>query len=262
MDTTVSSSSPLPETLPLGLQLQQLREDKYLTLEEVSFQTKISRANLEAIESMAYDKLPADPFTRGQLILYGNFLGMDGRLAADHFFSERDNSMGSSLTASRHPLIKRSTASKRLTEPARMSSASIAGILLLVIVTFSTLFCYYFSWNPFAFLLSQSTPASSDTASFHPADPATHHGSQQSTNNITALFSKDCRILVSLDDQQTVEQFYTKGSQAQWQPTRQLKVEFFQSDSAELQLNGAVIPFPDEVDGRFIFQLPAAHSAR
>ncbi len=256
MDTT-----PSPEPLPLGLQLRQLREDKSLTLEEVSFQTKISRANLEAIETMAYDKLPADPFTRGQLILYGNFLGMDGRLAADHFFYERDGSTGEPLPGSHHPLLNQSITSKNLAEPARISSASIAGILLLLIVTFSTLFCFYFSWNPFAFLTNQSTTATSSEAIFHPADPATNHGFQQSTNNVTALFSTDCRILVSLDDQQTVEQFYTKGSQAQWQPAKQLKVEFLQPDSAELQLNGTVIPFPDAIEGRFIFQLPATHSA-
>ena len=83
-------SSPFSEQQRVGEQLKQLRQDKSLTLDEVAVSTKISQSNLRAIESMAYDKLPADTFTRGQIILYGSFLGMDGRLAADQFFTERD----------------------------------------------------------------------------------------------------------------------------------------------------------------------------
>ena len=55
------SPSPL-ELQRIGDQFKQVRQDKSLSLEEVTVSTKISRSNLHAIESMEYDKLPADSF--------------------------------------------------------------------------------------------------------------------------------------------------------------------------------------------------------
>ena len=258
MHTEDPSSSSLPEMLPIGTQLQQLREDKSLSLEEAAHHTKISRANLAAIESMAYDKLPADSFTRGQIILYGNFLGMDGRLAADRFFAERDGGKSSSLSSLQQSLLHQPLTPKKLAEPTHISSASIAGVLLLLIASSLTAFCLYFSWNPFAFLTSKMYPYGASTTTFHPADPSTSNGSAQGSIKLIATFQKDSRVLVSLDSNQPVEQFYTKGSQAQWQSAKQLEVEFFQPDSAELHLNGARLPFPDFIDGRFRVRIPAA----
>lgn len=252
-----SSSSP-PEILPLGTQLRQLREDKSLSLEDAAHHTKISRVNLEAIESMAYDKLPADSFTRGQIILYGNFLGMDGRLAADRFFAERDGGKSSSLSSLQQSLLHQPLTPKKLAEPTHISSASIAGVLLLLIASSLTAFSLYFSWNPFAFLTGKIYPQGSNPTTFHPADPSTSNGSIQGSIKLIATFRKDSRVLVSSDSKQPLEQFYTRGSQAQWQSAKQLEVEFFQPDSAELQLNGAPLSFPDSIDGRFRVRIPAA----
>lgn len=258
MQTEEPSSSPSPEILPLGTQLQQLREDKSLSLEDVAYHTKVSRVNLAAIESMAYDKLPADSFTRGQIILYGNFLGMDGRLAADRFFAERDGSTSSPLSSLQQSLLHQPLTPKKLAEPTHISSASIAGVLLLLIASSLAAFCLYFSWNPLAFLTSRMSSHGSNPTTFHPADPSTSNGSAQGSIKMTASFRKDSRVLVSLDSKQPVEQFYTRGSQVQWQSAKQLEVEFFEPDSAELHLNGAPASFPDSVEGRFRLRIPAA----
>lgn len=258
MQTEEPSFSSPPEILPLGAQLQQLREDKSLSLEDVAYHTKISRANLAAIEAMAYDRLPADSFTRGQIILYGNFLGMDGRLAADRFFAERDGGKKSPLTSLQQSLLHQPLAPKKLAEPTHISSASIAGVLFLLIASSLTAFCLYFSWNPFAFLTSKMSPSGSLSTTFHPADPSTSNGSAQGSIKLIATFQKDSRVLVSQDSKQPVEQFYTRGSQAQWQSAKQIEVEFFQPDSAELHFNGARISFPESIEGRFRLRIPVA----
>jgi len=254
-------SPPLPESLSLGEQLKQLRQDKSLTLDEVAASTKISRANLHAIESMAYDKLPADSFTRGQIVLYGTFLGMDGRLAADRFFTERDGGKKLQISSLQKSLHKQPLTPKKLAEPTHVSSAAIAGILLLFIVCSFTAFCLYFSWNPFAFLTDKvfSLSTAKNTL-FHPADPATSNGGAHNPLKLHALFRKDSRILVSLDNNPTLEQHYTKGTSGYWEANKQLQVEFFQPDSAELQLNGTTVPFPDSADGHYRLRLPAAVS--
>lgn len=244
----------------VGEQLKQLRQDKSLTLAEVAASTKISCANLQAIEAMEYDKLPADPFTRGQIVLYGTFLGMDGRLAADHFFTERDGGKKKQVSFLQKSLTNQSLAPKKLAEPTHMSSAAIAGILLLLIVCSFTAFCLYFSWNPIAILTDKvfNLPPSKN-AIFHPADPATNNGGTRKPLKIKldALFQKDSRIVISTDHQPPLEQHYTKGTSMHWEAEKQIHLDFFQPDSAELQLNGAPLPFPKGEDGQYKLRLPA-----
>ena len=67
------------EQQPVGEQLRQCRLEQSLTLEDVAADTRISLANLRAIEAMEYEKLPADAFAKGLIILYAQFLGQDGR---------------------------------------------------------------------------------------------------------------------------------------------------------------------------------------
>lgn len=254
----IPTPSPLPQ-LNVGEQLKQLREDKSLTLDEVAAQTRVSRSNLRAIEAMAFDRLPADSFTRGQIILYASFLGMDGRLAADRFFAERDGvapPQGSSLqqSLSHQPLTP-----KKFAEPTHVSSAVIASIILLLIVFSFTGFCLYFSWNPFAFLTGKTLHLSSPrNDAFHPADPTTSNGSVHKPLQLKALFNKDSRVIVSLDKEPSLEQQYIKGTTVHWEAEKQIQLEFFQPASAELHLNGAPLAFPDGVDGHYKLRIPAA----
>jgi len=254
--------SPSPvEDLRVGEQLKQLRQDRSLTLDEVAATTKISRANLQAIEAMAYDRLPADSFTRGQIVLYGALLGIDGGQVADRFFFERDGGKKTRISTLQKSLHKQSLAPKKLAEPAHVSSAAIASILLLLIVCSFTAFCLYFSWNPFAVLTGKAfNSATAPNTLFHPADPATGNGGAHNQLKLQIFFKKDSRILVSIDHKPALEQLYTKGTTALWEAEKQLLLEFFEPDSADLQFNGAPEPFPNEVDGHYRLRLPATAS--
>ncbi|MCW5213403.1 helix-turn-helix domain-containing protein [Desulfobulbus sp. TB] len=77
------------ENLPIGKLLRQTREKKALTIYDISEETNISSSNLTSIELGNYDDLPADTFIRGQIVIYANFLGLDGKEAARLFFEER-----------------------------------------------------------------------------------------------------------------------------------------------------------------------------
>ena len=146
----------------VGVRLQLLREQKGLSIQEVSEETHISSSNLKAIEGDSYDQLPAETFIRGLITIYGNFLGIDGVEAARIFLQERDQSQ---------PRGRRnwpgkasdSLSPKKLAEPSHVSSATIATILLLLIVVSFSIFCMYTGWNPFAYFLNmgaQSTTPS------------------------------------------------------------------------------------------------------
>jgi cytoskeleton protein RodZ len=255
------SSSP-EEFQRLGDLFKQLRRDKSLTLEEVAVKTKISRANLNAIESMEYDRLPADSFTRGQIILYGVFLGMDGRAVADRFFTERDGGKKNQISFLQKSLRQRTLTSTKLAEPAHISSAALAGILLVFIIVSLSGFCLYFSWNPFAYLTDKAFNLSSSAGSiFHPADPATSNINPRNQLKLSVLFREDSRLIVTVDNKQSIEQQYTKGTSAHWEAEKQLQLEFFQPDSAELQLNGITLPFPNGANGSYRLNIPAAPPA-
>jgi len=259
--TAKDKQSPLAsEQHVIGIHLQKLRQEKSLTLEDVTQATKISLANLRAIESMTYERLPADIFTRGQITLYGNYLGIDGRQIAQQFFFERDGDKekGSFL---KKKLSNHSLTPKQLAEPSHISSATIAGILLLLIVLSITGFCMYTSWKPFAFLTNQTKNLSSSVINtFHPANPATGNRANLKTLNLTALFLKDSQIILSLDNKESVQKVYTKGTSAHWKAEKKIHIEFFQPDSAELQLNNITLPFPQGVDGHYILRIPTASS--
>ncbi|MDX9833688.1 MAG: helix-turn-helix domain-containing protein [Desulfobulbus sp.] len=241
----------------LGDRLRQLREDQGLNLEVVSQATKVSLANLRAIEAQAYERLPADPFARGMVVLYATHLGLDGPQAAAQFLLERYQ--GRSAQSSAHQnLAGFSLLPKKLSEPSHVSSAAVALAMLLVIVLSFTLFCLSTSWNPFAFFterLWNSTPATNQA--FHPADPATSNGGPHQALNLSVHFLKDVQVVVTMDDNKSLQQTYSRNTNANWSAERQLRVEFFQPDSAELRLNGASLPFPIALDGRHILQLPA-----
>ncbi len=160
----------------VGIRLQLLREQKGLSIQEVSEETHISASNLKAIEGENYDQLPADTFIRGLVTIYGNFLGIDGAEAARIFLRERDNSQPRGWR-SRPGRGGHSLSPKKLAEPSHISSATIATILLLLIVVSFSAFCLYTGWNPFGYFLgteSRTTePSFSRTLSSETEEMAT-----------------------------------------------------------------------------------------
>jgi len=142
----------------IGIRLQLLREQKGLTLQEVSAETHISFSNLVAIEAENFDQLPADTFVRGLVNIYGNYLGLEGTETARLFLEERDRQQPRGRK-NRFGKQGHALAPKKLAEPSHISSATVAGILLLFIVVSVTTFCLYTGWNPFAYFIEQGQQA-------------------------------------------------------------------------------------------------------
>ncbi|MFC1888377.1 RodZ domain-containing protein [Thermodesulfobacteriota bacterium] len=62
---------------PIGECLRKIREEKSLSIEEISRITKISKRYLTAIENDDFEQLPAPTFARGFIRAYANFVGID-----------------------------------------------------------------------------------------------------------------------------------------------------------------------------------------
>ena len=150
------------ENHPIGKLLRQVREKKALTVHDVSRETNISSSNLTSIEQGNYNELPADTFIRGQIIIYANFLGLDGAEAARLFFEERALRL-SGKERKHFEQQGRGLTTKRLAEPAHISSATWAITLLVLLIGFLVFFRWYTGWNPFAYFFEQE-PAQVNTA--------------------------------------------------------------------------------------------------
>ena len=240
-----STPRPLPAAEPVGARLKQVRLERRLSIDEVEAQTRISRANVQAIEDSAFDRLPADSFTRGLVQIYANFLDLPGRELAEAFLAQRHGDQPSPPTPLQKCRMSQALEPKKLAEQTRISSAWAALILLLCIIGSFTAFCLYYSWNPFSYLTDRAFYYSSKVkSSFHPADPATSTPRNQTRLSLQAVFTQDCGVRAAIDDQPPSEQQYGKGSTILWEAQQSLHLSFTHADCAELLYNGDPLPFP------------------
>ncbi len=242
-----------------GEQLRQARLHHNHTLEEAAAYTRISLANLQAIEESTFDRLPAAAFTKGLVANYAAYLEMDADAVAIQFLTEYTKAAGTRPDSLRSRLAGHNLEPKKMAEQPRVSSAAAAAVLLVCIVASFSGFCVYYSWNPFAYLTDKLlTLTQSVTGSFHPADPATSSLRTQNSLLLQAVFHVDCRVQARLDNQPPVEQTYLKGSTIQWEAQQSIHLVFLGDNCAELQFNGSLLPFPPFREGKASLQLPSS----
>lgn len=83
------------KTLTLGERLLKMREDRHMTLSDISRNTGIQIAYLEYLEKGEFDKLPAEVYVRGFLRRYAEYLGVPEEPIVRQY--ERERGMGESL---------------------------------------------------------------------------------------------------------------------------------------------------------------------
>lgn len=125
------------DSLTLGERMKKNREDRRLSLQEVSKSTKIQVKYLEYLEDGEYAKLPADVYVKGFLRSYGIFMGMNEAMLIKQF--EREKGI--------HKNIKKISNEDGNSAPIKFSSfvvtpkmIIVAGIALLVLGSFLYLY--------------------------------------------------------------------------------------------------------------------------
>ena len=261
-----------------GSYLRRVRKERGLSIEEVAESTRISVKNIRAIETAAFEALPADTFVRGLVTIYGNFLGLDGgKIAADFLQDRKKLSAGGrpqNLTLKKVP--PSTLAPKKLAEPAHISSATLALALLLLILVSFTGFCLYTSWNPLAFLTNQTDsmqasiqkifaglinddteePEQKDKAPAEPSQGEAANGpvspevkkNQQADYQLNVHFLKNGTMTFSIDGKEAVRREFKSGEIIRLQADKEMKLMFSQSGAATLTLNGRPLSFPTAAD--------------
>ncbi len=147
----MSEENTVEELPALGTFLRDQREEKGVSLSEVTEVTKISTNVLEAIESDAYGILPAATFSRAFYSMYAEFLGLNPEEILARYlensgqkpFSRKDNCK---------PPLKNSKKISSFAEPGSFSSAATMNIIIVAILIAVAAVCWSLSWNPATYI--------------------------------------------------------------------------------------------------------------
>ena len=118
---------------PVGIRLKQARENKGLTLDDISRQTRISLRQLEAIEASDYDALPARTYSIGFVKSFASEVDLDPQELSQAYRSELEFS-GTNAGGANQEYFEPA-------DPARVPPASLAwiaaGIALVLIIAYA-----------------------------------------------------------------------------------------------------------------------------
>lgn len=81
----------IKKSITLGARFRRARKRIGCEFVDVEMKTKIRSKYLEALENDDFENLPADAYTKGFVIRYALFLGMDKDKALDDYFKQKSN---------------------------------------------------------------------------------------------------------------------------------------------------------------------------
>ena len=170
-----------------GDRLRREREQRGISLDDISLTTKIRAGLLQALEEEKFDRLPGGIFNKGFVRAYARHLGLDeDQLVADYLVAsgegpvrkpgENTAGMRGDIPEPRIQLVREEPKS----EPKDGNSLSIWGILaglLVLVVVGAVAWIYYHRERQ-----SDNVPASQPAAVTEPATPPASNPSQVPTN--------------------------------------------------------------------------------
>ncbi|MFN2353127.1 MAG: helix-turn-helix domain-containing protein [Desulfopila sp.] len=235
----------------LGQYLQRCRKERDLSLEDVKDTTKIPSETLEAIESDDYQALPADTFARGFYMLYAKCLELD----TDALLLRYDKERGS--RPRQEPLQSPTRHEKNINTMASPAMAPALRVILVVLVVGAIIgsLCYYYSFNPIAYIGTQVQDLLHDTSTTENNErTAVMDGAEQ--HLLTINFLTDTTVTMTIDEGLPEQQQFTGGTTQSWQADTAFSLILPQAAEVELFLNGSRLDVPPPRNGFIRLTLP------
>lgn len=85
------SLKKIKKPIALGARFKRARKRLGAEIPDVEMKTKIRSKYIEALENDDFAVLPADAYTKGFVIRYANFLGLDENRALNDYFKQKSN---------------------------------------------------------------------------------------------------------------------------------------------------------------------------
>ncbi len=147
----MSIESSETEHISLGDLLSQTRVKQGLDLEQISTETKITIANLKAMEENDFSSLPAEAYARGFYTLYAKALALDPAEVLRIYSEEKVHHSSPENQSIPPPYIRAKQVRSMTTRPTIIPT-SCTGLIIFAILLVGALLCWYYSWNPATFL--------------------------------------------------------------------------------------------------------------
>lgn len=267
----------------LGQFLLKSRLKKSLDLQEMAEETKISLANLQAIENDDYAKLPSLTFSRGLYTIYAKNLGLDVENILSRFTEESAKALENNSPKPTPSILARQVGSMAERPPA--PPTSLFGLIFIIFLILVALACWYYAINPATYISqklrgletsSQSEPAESaeieQTATqTPPAEPdseapaATEPVSDQPVviqkqtgprYTLEATFPESAEIDISVDDSRNQHLAITSGKKVTWTAEQAIELILPAGSTSTLILNGRPVNLPSPENGKVIVTVP------
>lgn len=218
----------------LGAYLRELRLAKGLSLDEVARTTRVSQRYLEALETDAFDHLPAPAFTKGFIRAYCQVL----REPPDEALARYRELLGESLTPV-PPVTPARPIESRFRGPVLVS-------LVLLIVLGLSLFILTLSLQSRPQKAATPAPPSKPPASAPITQPLPGDDAAKSAearlSRLVARTSEPTWISVQTDDGQVVQELLPAGATREWTSSKRFIVSIGNAGGITLELDGRPIP--------------------
>jgi cytoskeletal protein RodZ len=229
---------------PLGTRLKRAREERGVSLRQISEVTKISVSALEAIERNDFRRLPGGIFSRSFLRAYASEVGLD----PDATIREFANEMGKREPGRARPVARADvTPDDLLFLERQRRAASILRtsviVLLIVVIAVALWFLRPDSWWPRATEPPPATaaPAVRPTSSGPPppADPVPPQVAPSDAGlRIEIEVLVDCWVRAATDGSIAVERLLRPGEKQQLSANREVQLEVGNAGAVRWSING------------------------
>ncbi len=229
----------------LGEKLRQAREERGISISEVSEQTRIAAHHLESIEDDNYKTLPGGIFNKGFVKTYAKFVGIDEQEALQDYAK-----LAAADVASQEDELK-AYKPEVLTDDRSGTSiipTVIIAVLILGLMSAGILFLVNYIQNrgdaPVVSNTNSNTGGNSAVAEPQPTPAA---AAAPAISGIKVEFASDADVsLTALTDGKRSSLLVTPGKPATFEPKESLKLSYSKSLAAvaKLSINGKPITLP------------------
>jgi len=242
----MSIESSETEYTTLGHHLRQTRIKQDLDLEQVSSETKITIANLKAMEEDNFGSLPAEAFTRGFYNLYAKALSLDPGEVLHSYAQEKPQRPGVEEKTTL-PSYKIARQVGSMTGRPAFNSVSCTGLIIIFLLLGGAFWCWYFSWNPATFLSEklrafQNPPESVQVSENTTADQATKKPAPAPAAPfnyiVQATFTQKTVVTLKIDNEPKRKFTFSQGETVDWKAKEKMKIVLPPESHAQLSLNG------------------------
>jgi cytoskeletal protein RodZ len=267
----------------LGTLFRELRLERSLDIADVAEETKIPPKTLRAMEADDYASLPAMAFSRGFYSLYAKTLGLNPIEVLDRFESERGGGSQAKGIESVSAPSWQGRNIGTMSERPSITPGSLIGLALLLVIIIAAAVSWYAGYNPATDISKwlrgfQSSPvpierveeqsdeaagpemqtSTDETSTTAPAEQPTAvvTSSDKTTYQLVAEFVEADNISISIDGSPPQTMRFSEGSIEMWQAEKTISVEMDSNSKTQLYFNGAIIPLPQEQDGKILISLP------